>query len=139
MVKGKGAAEKVAESLFNQRIQNGWSGTNKYYSELFWENTSERKWASVQNLVSKSMGELKSYSLTSWNVQSTVNTNKISGTIVRLVYETEYENGKGTETLVIHKPLTGKEFSIIGHNINSELIQQLIEKGIEHAASIDGV
>ena len=137
-VKGKGEAEKVAESLFNERLQNGWSGTNKYYSELFWKNTSEKKWTNIQNLVSKAMGGLKSFSLTTWNVQSKVHTNEISGTIVRLVYETEYENGKGTETLTLHKPLMGKEFSILGHNINSELIQQLIEKGIEQAASADG-
>ena len=139
MVKGKGEAEKVAESLFNDRIHKGWSGTNKYYSELFWQNTTENKWATIQNLVSKAMGELNNFSLTTWNIQSKVNTNEISGTIVRFVYETEYENGKGTETLVLHKPVMGKEFSILGHNINSKLIQQLIDKGIEHAASEDSV
>jgi hypothetical protein len=137
MVKGKGDAEKVAESLFNDRIQNGWAGTNKYYSELFWKATTEKKWANIQNLVLKAMGELKGFSLTTWKIQSKIHTNDISGTIVRLAYETEYENGKGTETLVLHKPVMGKKFSILGHNINSELIQQLIDKGIEHAASKD--
>ena len=103
MVKGKGEAEKVAESLFYERIKNGWAGTNKYYSEFFWKDTSEKKWANIQNLVSKAMGELKSFSLTTWNIRSKVNTNEISGTVVSLVYETEYEKGKGTETLFIHK------------------------------------
>lgn len=137
MVKGKGEAENVAESLFKDRIQNGWPGTNKYYSKLFWKNTTENKWANIQNLVSKAMGDLKAFSLTSWNIQSKIQTNEISGTIVRLVYETEYENGKGTETLVLYKPVMGKEFSVLGHNINSELIQELIDKSIEQAASKD--
>lgn len=138
MVKGEGEAEKVAESLFSDRIQNGWAGTDKYYSELFWKSTTKKKWANIQNLVSKAMGELKGFSLTTWNIQSKIHTSEISGTIVRLVYETEYENGKGTETLVLHKPVMGKKFSVLGHNMNSELIQQLIDKSIEQAASEDG-
>jgi hypothetical protein len=138
VVKGKGEAEKVAEFLFNERIQNGWDGTDKYYSDLFWKNTTDKKWHNIRKLVTKAMGELKSFSLTTWNIQSKVNTNEISGTLVRLVYETVYDKGKGTETLVVHKPLMGEKFAILSHNINSELIQQLIEKGIEQAASGDG-
>ena len=90
--KGKGEAEKVAQSLFNERIRNGWSGSNEFYSDLFWKSTNEKKWSNIQNLVTKAMGELKSYSLTTWKVQSKVHTSEISGTIVVLVYETIYEN-----------------------------------------------
>jgi hypothetical protein len=136
--KGKGEAEKVAQSLFNERIRNGWSGSNEFYSDLFWKSTNEKKWSNIQNLVTKAMGELKSYSLTTWKVQSKVHTSEISGTIVVLVYETIYEKGKATETLTVHKPMMGEKYSILGHNINSELIQQLIDKGIEQAASEDG-
>lgn len=139
MVEGKGEAEKVAESLFNERMQNGWNGTKKYYSSLFWKSTTEENWTNIQNLVSKAMGKPKSYSLNTWNIQSKVNTNEVSGTFVTLVYDIEYEKGKGTETLLIHKPLTEDIYSILGHNFNSELIQQLINKGIEQAASADGV
>jgi hypothetical protein len=139
MVKGKGEAEKVAEAQFNDRMQNGWAGTNKYYSKLFWKNTSEKKWQNLEKLVSKAMGKPESYSLSNWNIQSKVNTNELSGTIVTLVYDVEYEKGKGAERLVLHKPLMGDEYSIIAHNFNSELIQELINKGIEQAASADGV
>ena len=134
-VKGKGEAEKVAESLFDARIQDGWNGTDKYYSDIFWKNTTEKKWHNIQSLVTKAMGELKSYSLTNWNVQSKVHTKEVSGTFVRLIYATVYENGEGIETLVVYKPVKGKKYAVLGHNINSELIQQLIEKGIEQAAS----
>lgn len=134
VVKGKGEAEKVAEAFFQERINNGWADTGRYYSDFFLKDTGEEKWLNIQKLVTKAMGELKGYSLANWNVQSKVHTNEISGTIVVLVFETSYEKGNGTETLTIHKPLLGDKFSIIGHNINSELIQQLIDRGIEQVA-----
>jgi hypothetical protein len=81
------------------------------------------------------MGDLQSYSLISWNEQYKLYTNEISGTIVVLVYETTYEKGIGTETLTIHKSLTGDTFAILGHHFNSELIQEYINKGIEQVAS----
>ena len=83
------------------------------------------------------MGDLLGYSLSSWKVQKKVHTNQISGTFVVLMYETVYEKGKGIETLTIHKPLSGDNFAILGHNFNSEKIQELIEKGIEQAAARD--
>lgn len=135
MVTGKGEAEDTAASFFKERIQNGWTETDHYYSKIFWDSTGIQKWSNIRNLVLKAMGPLKSFSLQTWNVQSKVHTNELSGTIVRLVYETEYEKGKGIETLVLHKPLTGKNFSIVGHNINSEQIQKLIDEGIQKAAN----
>jgi len=63
VVKGKGEAEKVVESLFQERINNGGFSSNRYYSDLFWKNTDEKKWTNIKNLVKKAMGDLKSYSL----------------------------------------------------------------------------
>ena len=136
-VKGKGEAEKIAESLFEERIGKGQfdSDLDRYYSELFWKNVDDKKWSDIKKLVKTAMGDLKSYVLITWNVQSKVDTNEISGTIVVLVYETTYENGLGTETLTIHKSLTGDTFAILGHHFNSEQIQELINKGIEQVAS----
>lgn len=137
VVKGKGEAEKIAESLFQERITSGWFDSDRYYSALFWENTGEKKWSNIKNIVTQALGDLESYSLTSWNVQSKVNTNAISGTIVVLEYETVYKKGIGTETLTIHKPLMGSRFSILGHNFNSKQIQQVIDNAIEQVASKD--
>ncbi len=139
MVKGKGEAEQVAESLFNERIQNGWDNTKEYYSPLFWKSAADDKWKHIQNLVFKAMGKAKSFSLNTWNIQSKVNTNELSGTFVTLVYDVEYEKGNGTETFIIHKPVADSKYSIISHNFNSDLIQELIDKGIEQAASGEGV
>ena len=70
-------------------------------------------------------------------VQSGVQVNGVSGTGVLLVYNTSYEKGSGTETLSLYKPKGGNTFAIVGHNVNSPLIQKLIDKGIEQAASGD--
>ena len=137
VIKGKGEAEKIAESLFQERITSGWIDSDRYYSDLFWKNTDEKKWSDIKNIVTQALGDLESYSLTSWNVQSKVNTNEMSGTIVVLEYETVYKKGIGTETLTIHKPLMGNEFSILGHNFNSKQIQQVIDNGLEHVVSGD--
>jgi hypothetical protein len=139
VVQGKGEAENIAESLFQERIFNGGFGPKEYYSDLFWKNSDEKKWSSVKNLVNRAMGNLLTYSLSSWKVQSKVHTNQVSGTFVVLVYETVYEKGNGTETLTIHKPVSGGEFAILGHHFNSEKIKELINKGIEQPASGEGV
>ena len=137
VIKGKGEAQKIAESLFQERINSGWIDSDRYYSALFWKNTDEKKWSNIKNIVKLALGDLESYSLTSWNVQSKVNTNAISGTIVVLEYETVYKKGIGTETLTIHKPLMGNEFSILGHNFNSKQIQQVIDSVLGHVVSGD--
>lgn len=132
---GKGDAEKVAESLLNERIEKGGFGSDSYYSEYFWKAAERGKWENIKNLVSKAMGNLKSYKLQTWNITTQAKINDLSGTIVKLVYETTYEKGKGAETIILHKPLSGNTFTIIGHNFNSPEIQNLIDKGIEKAAS----
>jgi hypothetical protein len=137
VIKGKGEAQKIAESLFQERINSGWLDSDRYYSELFWKNTDENKWSNIKRIVTQALGDLESYSLTSWNVQSKVNTHAISGIIVVLEYETVYKKGIGIETLTIHKPLMGNEFSILGHNFNSKQIQQVIDSGLEHVVSGD--
>jgi hypothetical protein len=137
VIKVKGEAQKIAESLFQERINSGWFDSDRYYSDLFWKNTDKNTWSNIKHIVTQALGDLESYSLTSWEVQSKVNTNAISGTIVVLEYETIYKKGIGTETLTIHKPLMSDEFSILGHNFNSKHIQQVIDSGSEHLVSGD--
>ena len=136
-VKGKAEAETFAEAIFQERINRGGFGADQYYSKIFWENTEINEWTNIKKLVTNAMGDLKAYTLSTWNIQSNIKTNGLSGTIVVLQYETEYEKGNGTETLTIHKPLAGKKFSIVGHNFNSDNIQKYIQKGIEQAVLID--
>ena len=131
LITGKEESEKVAKEFFQDRIANGGLGQNKYYSEIFWQHTNDQEWNRIKSLVSKALGDIKSYSLISWNVETKANTSELSGTFVVLVYDTEYEKGKGQETLTWHKKLTGSDYKIIAYNINSVEIQKLIDKGIE--------
>jgi hypothetical protein len=139
LVSGKGDAERVAESLLNERIEKGGFGSDSYYSELFWKATEREKWENIKKLVDKAMGNLKSYKLQTWNITTQAKTNDLSGTVAVLVYDTVYEKGEGTETITVHKPLTGKAYSIIGHRFDSAEIQKLIDKGIEQATSTDSM
>ncbi len=134
LVTGKGDAQKVAESFLKDRIANGELGDDGYYSDVFCKNTEKNKWENVKRLVNKALGNLKGYSLAEWKAQSKVHTSELSGTFVVLLYNTEYEKGKGQETLTMHKGVTGGEFRIIGHRIDSPKIQELIDKGIEQVS-----
>jgi hypothetical protein len=137
MIKGKGEAEKVAESFLQDRIRDGGLGKVQYYSDKFWEFTDENQWSNIKGLVKKAMGDLQSYSLNTWNTQTKINTNELSGTFVTLVYDTVYEKGKGQEMLYFYKGIWRKEFRILGHQINSPKIQELIDKGIEQVVAED--
>lgn len=136
LINGKGDAEKVAESFLEDRIANGgFGGDDKYYSDTFWQYTNENEWKNITRLVDKALGNLKSYSLTSWNTQSKFHTNQFSGTFVVLVYDTEYDKGKGQETLTMHKGMKDNDFLILGQHINSQKVQELLYRGIENVAA----
>jgi hypothetical protein len=139
IVKGKGEAEKVAERFFQERIDNGWAGSSKYYSDLVFTGETKEQLTAIHRLVTKAMGRLENYLLTDWDISAKLHTNQISGIVVTLEYDTYYEKGRGSETLTFHKPFMGSDFLIIHHNFNSELIQKLINEGIERAASQDSV
>ena len=131
MVKGKEEAEAVAKAYMDHRIQNGGFGLREHYSGLFFKKAKPGEWEMVQALVDKSMGRLESYELKNWNVNSNAATGSdMNGTIVKLVYETAYEKGKGVDTITLHRPLNGSEFKIAGAHFNSERIQQTINEGI---------
>ena len=136
LITGKGDAEKVAGSFLEDRIANGgFGGDDKYYSDIFWQYTDEHEWKNITRLVDKAMGNLNSYSLITWNTQSKFHTNQLSGTFVVLVYHTEYEKGKGQETLTMYKGVKDKDFLILGQHINSAKIQELLYRGIEQVAA----
>ena len=136
LMTAKEDAEKVAESFLEARIVNGgFGGDDRYYSDIFWEYTEENDWENIQRMVDKALGNLNSYSLTTWNTKSQFHTNQLSGTFVVLVYETEYEKGKGQETLTMYKGVTDKDFLILGQHVNSPEIQKLLYRGIEKVAA----
>jgi hypothetical protein len=136
LITAKEDAEKVAQSFLEDRITNGgFGGDDRYYSDIFWQYTDENEWKNIKRMIDKALGNLNSYSLTTWNTQSKFHTNQLSGTFVVLVYDTEYEKGRGQETLTMYKGVTDKDFLILGQHVNSPEIQKLLYRGIEQVSA----
>ncbi|MBF0430250.1 MAG: hypothetical protein HQK83_03155 [Fibrobacteria bacterium] len=131
MAGDKKYAEVAAEAFLKERLEQGGYGSKDQYSDIFWENTKEEKWEGIKKLVSKAMGQIKGYSLNTWNIEKKANTDGVSGTFVTLLYDVEYERGKGQETITMHRGLGFEEFKILGLNFTSDEIQKLIDEGVE--------
>jgi len=125
---------QAADRFFEDRFENGGAGSDGFYSKVFWDNTDAAEWRNIKKLVDLSLGELQSYNLVSWNLQDQLPTSQLSGTFAVLVFETEYEKGSGREKLTLLKRDGWAEFEIVGHQIDSQQINEMVLKGIEKAA-----
>jgi hypothetical protein len=133
-VNGFDNAQKVAERFFEDRFVNGGAGSDEFYSSVFWDNTDANEWQNIQKLMALSLGDLQSYSLISWNLQDKIHPGGLAGTIAVLIFETEYDKGSGHEKLTLLKRSGRGEFEIVGHQIDSEQINEMVLKGIERVA-----
>lgn len=133
-VSGVENAKQVADSFFEDRFENGGVGGDNFYSKVFWDNTDAREWRNIKKLVDLSLGELQSYTLVSWKLRDQLPTGQLSGTFAVLVFETEYEKGSGHEKLTLLKRGGWAEFEIVGHQIDSPQINEMVLRGIEKAA-----
>ena len=133
-VSGFEDASKAADRFFEDRFENGGAGSDGFYSKVFWDNTDAAGWRNIKKLVDLSLGELQSYTLVSWNLQDQLPTSQLSGTFAVLVYETEYEKGSGHEKLTLLKRGGWAEFEIVGHQIDSPQINEMVLRGIAKAA-----
>ena len=133
-VSGFEDARKVAESFFEDRFVNGGAGSDKFYSSVFWDNTDAGEWQNIQKLVALSLGDLQSFSLISWNLQNKVHSGGLTGTFAVLVFETEYAKGAGRERLTLLKRSGRGQFEIVGHQIDSQRIKEMVLEGIQKAA-----
>ena len=127
-------AQRVAKTFFEDRFENGGAGSDIFYSKVFWDNTDASQWRNIQKLVDLSLGELLSYTLVSWNMQEKLPTSQLSGTFAVLVFETKYEKGSGREKLTLLQRSGWAEFEIVGHQFDSQLINEMVLKGIAKAA-----
>jgi hypothetical protein len=112
-VKGKDDAEK-AVSVFHQRLDAG------QYEEIYADLADEFKNVSTKEetlelfeAVTRKLGKTRSTTLQSWNAQTT-----LGGNFISLVYETEFEQGKGVENFTFI--MKGKEAKIAGYHVNSK-------------------
>jgi hypothetical protein len=111
-MKGKDAAEK-AVLLFHERLDA------QEYEEMYENLAGEFKNVSTREetfqlfeAVTRKLGKTKSAALKSWNMQTTT-----EGNFVSLVYETEFEQGKGVENFTFI--MKGKDAKIAGYHVNS--------------------
>ena len=114
-------ARELAEKFLNDRFVSGSVGNEAYYSDLFWKYTRQEDWRYIKNMVETQLGALQSYKLRTWNVQKNVKMGDLSGTFVILLYDTEYEYGKGQEKITLMKAFWDKDFQIIGHHFDSDI------------------
>ena len=133
-INGFDSARQVADRFFEDRFENGGVGRDEYYSKVFWDNTDHARWQNIKKLVNLSLGELQSYSLLSWNLQDQLPTSQLTGTFAVLVFETEYEKGSGLEKITLLRQDGWDKFEIVGHQIDSEQINEMILKGIQVVA-----
>ena len=131
---GFAQARRVAETFFEDRYENGGAGRDEFYSKVFWDNTDVAQWRNVQKLVDLSLGEVLSYRLVSWNMQEKLPTSQLSGTFAVLVFETKYEKGSGREKLTLLQRSGLAEFEIVGHQFDSQRINEMVLEGIAKAA-----
>lgn len=114
------AAEKVAETFFERRIDvGGFKGDEWFYTEEFWSKTNEEHWNLIENSSNSILGDLKKYDLTSWEVYNNYNVDETSGTMIVLLYNTEYENGNGWEKITLYRGHQEENFMILGRRIDS--------------------
>ena len=114
-------ARSLAENFLDDRFVSGGIGNEGYYSTLFWKYTRAEDWEYIKNMVATHLGELQSYMLKSWKVQKKAKMGDISGTIVVLIYNTEYEYGNGQEKITLMKGFWDSEYQIIGHYFESDI------------------
>ena len=114
-------ARHLAENLLEDRFVSGGVGSEEYYSDLFWKYTRAEDWEYIKNMVETNLGELQSYMLKSWQVQSKTKMGELSGTFVVLLYDTEYEYGSGQEKITLMKGFWDSDFQIIGHYFESPI------------------
>ena len=131
-------SDVVMDNFFKDRIENKHSGSERFYAESFLEKVDKKEWARIKTLVEKANGTLLSYEKTSWNINKRSNTNPDeSGTFIAYTYKTTYDNGAGTETITVLKNQNNPNFRIISHNFNSEMIQDVINQGIDQITKED--
>ena len=123
-------AKIVADNFF----ETGGAGSDGYYSKLFWDNTDAAEWRNIKKLVDLSLGGLESYTLVSWNLHQQLPSTDITGTFAILVFETRYEKGSGREKLTLLQRSALSEFEIVGHQFDSQQINEMVLEGIAKAA-----
>ncbi len=109
------AEEELVPTFHAQYDRNQFDAIYDGATDEFRKSTSKADYDQFMNAVRKKLGRVKSTSRQTWNVN--VGT---GGTRVVLTYDTEFENGKGSETFTFLQ--AGSEPKLLGYQINSNVL-----------------
>lgn len=115
----KPEAEALTQKYFTAMKEGKVGEAIPLYSKEFFKETSKDKWQIMLAKINNKLGNVKSYELATWRVNTYAGTGE-SGTYVSLIYNVQYEKYKGTESFNIFKPASGGAVKLLGHNFNSE-------------------
>ena len=115
LTKGKEIGEQAAVQFHNQFNAGQYHEIYAQSDEGFRKATSEADTLALFEAVRRKLGTVKNSNQTGWHVKATP-----AGTMVTLVYEVEFSEGKGTEQFVFH--MNGDKALLFNYNVNSPLL-----------------
>jgi hypothetical protein len=112
VTKAKPSAEKAVVNFHQMLAEDRHAEIYDQSSDVLKRQTTREDMLKVFRVVNSKLGPAKSTKLQTWNVG---NYNLV--TTATLIYETEFEHGKGTEQFVFE--INGDEAKLAGYHVNS--------------------
>jgi len=119
VTQGKKEGEALAERYFSAAARGDDVSVLAMYDAAFYGTTSRAQWQEQYGRIRAKLGKPQHHTLKNWRVTSTATTEG-SGQFVELVYDVEYERGKGTESIGVFLPARSGTAGIRSHHFNSD-------------------
>ena len=119
IAKDKAAAENVTKIYFDQVKDKNYDKVLEICSDKLFEKTKREEYIEMLKTINKKLGDLKSYNLESWKIDSHIGTSS-SGTYYYLTYKVEYSKYSAKEQFTLFTPKGTEEIKLIQYNINSD-------------------
>jgi hypothetical protein len=112
MVKDSKAAEPAVEKFHTQFNTKEFADIYEHSGDMMKDAATQKELTDLLDAVYRKLGTYQSSKSVSWHVNSGPLTS-----LVTLVYDTQFSDGKGTEQFVIS--VKGEDAKLEGYNINS--------------------
>ncbi len=115
LTKGKGAAESAVNRIHQQLNAEQYGEIYAQSDQKFRGAVKEDDSKALFEAIHRKLGNVKNATVSNWRINATT-----GGTIVSLVYDTEFAEGRGVERFDFL--VSGERASLINYNINSPLL-----------------
>lgn len=115
VTKGKEMGERAVDQFHNQFNAGQYHEIYTQSDEGFQKSTNEANTVALFEAIRRKLGTVKNANQTTWHVNTTP-----TGTLITLVYDVEYSEGKGTEQFVFQ--VRGDRALLYNYNVNSPLL-----------------